>query len=893
MTQEEPTLMNKPETNIKPKEIFLKDYTPPAFLIDTVDLEFDLHPEKTVVVSTLAVRPNPKAAAATELELDGELLELVHVLIDNNELDEEDYDLSDKKLILKNVPQKPFTLEIETICNPVANKALSGLYQSRNVYCTQCEAEGFRRITYFTDRPDVMSVYTVRIEADKTAVPVMLSNGNMTESGDLEGGRHFALWKDPHPKPCYLFALVGGDLARGEGEFTTINGRPVTLHIYVEPGKEDRIDWAMDCLQRSMKWDEDRFSREYDLDIFMIVAVSDFNMGAMENKGLNIFNDKLILARPDTATDVDFENIEAVIAHEYFHNWTGNRITCRDWFQLCLKEGLTVFRDQEFTSDQRSRTVKRIDDVKMLRAAQFPEDSGPLAHPVRPASFIEINNFYTATIYEKGAEIVGMIHTMLGKEGFRAGMDVYFARHDGEATTVEKFIQCFADSSGQDFSQFMLWYQQAGTPQLTCSLSWDKASKTAQLDVTQLVPKTPGEDKKQPQVIPLRMGLLNPKGEDYALTLEDGKRVKDGLLMITETEQSFTFTDISEKPVASYLRGFSAPVKLSSNNDAADLEFLMSYDTDSFNRWQAAQSYALSLLVQSVKSISDGGSLLDPKPLALSMARVIRDPSLEHAYRALFLALPGESEMAREIGKNVDTDAIHLVREKMRAEIARLIRADLSMAYNDNEIKEDYSPDAEQAGKRALRNAALSLLSLAGGAPDVQRLLNHYNGATNMTDMMAAMSGLINMDVPERDQVLGAFYTQWKDDHLVIDKWFALQASSTLPQALDEIKVLMKNELFDLKNPNKVRALIGAFAHGNPVTFNRGDGAGYVLLTDVILELDKFNPQIAARMISVFKNMRILEPNRQTRIKNALVQIAKTEGLSKDSFEIVNKIIKG
>ncbi len=885
--------MNKPETNIKPQEIFLKDYTPPAFLIDTVNLEFDLHPEKTCVVSSLAVKPNPEAEACSEMVLNGELLELVHVLINGSEVDEEDYDLSDDKLILKNVPQQSFSLEIETICNPEANKALSGLYRSRNVYCTQCEAEGFRRITFFPDRPDVMSVYTVRIEADKADVPVLLSNGNMTDSGSLENGRHFTVWSDPHPKPCYLFALVGGDLARGEGEFTTINGRTVTLHIYVEPGKEDRVDWAMDCLQRSMKWDEDRFSREYDLDIFMIVAVSDFNMGAMENKGLNIFNDKLILARPDTATDADFERIEAVIAHEYFHNWTGNRITCRDWFQLCLKEGLTVFRDSEFSSDQRSRTVTRIENVRGLRSSQFPEDSGPLAHPVRPASFIEINNFYTATIYEKGAELVGMIHTMLGKEGFRAGMDVYFARHDGEATTVEKFIKCFADSSKQDFSQFMLWYEQAGTPQLTCSLAYDKAAQTATLDVTQIVPATPGQETKKPHVMPLRMGLLDAKGNDFDLVLNDGMAVKDGVVMIDKAEQSFTFTNITEKPVASYLRGFSAPVKLSSNNDAADLEFLMTHDSDSFNRWQAAQSYALALLVQSVKSISDKGAMVDPKPLAMAMAQVIRDETLEHAYRALFLALPGESEIAREIGKNVDTDAIHLVREKVRAEIARLIRADLAMLYADLEVKEDYSPDAEQVGKRTLRNAALSMLSTAGGSPDVQRLLKHYNTATNMTDMMAAMSGIINMDVPERDQILGAFYTQWKEDHLVIDKWFSLQAMSTLPQALDEVKNLMNNELFDMKNPNKVRALIGAFAAGNPVTFNRGDGAGYVLLTDAILELDKFNPQIAARMIGIFKNMRILEPNRQTRIKNALVQIAKTEGLSNDSFEIVNKIIKG
>ncbi len=885
--------MNKPDTNIKPKEIFLKDYTPPPFLVDTVDLEFDLHPEKTVVVSTLAVRPNPEAKAATQLHLDGELLELVHVLIDNSEVDEEDYDLDGKRLVLKNVPQKPFTLEIEAVCNPEANKALSGLYRTKNVYCTQCEAEGFRRITFFPDRPDVMSVYSVRIEADKADVPVMLSNGNMVESGDLDNGRHFAFWKDPHPKPCYLFALVGGDLARGEGAFTTMSGRKVTLHIYVEPGKEDRVDWAMDCLQRSMKWDEERFGREYDLDIFMIVAVSDFNMGAMENKGLNIFNDKLILARPDTATDADFERIEAVIAHEYFHNWTGNRITCRDWFQLCLKEGLTVFRDQEFTSDQRSRTVKRIDDVRMLRAHQFPEDGGPLAHPVRPASFIEINNFYTATIYEKGAELVGMIHTILGKDGFRAGLDLYFERHDGEATTVEKFITCFEDSSGQDFSQFMLWYQQAGTPQLTCSLSYDKAAKTAKLDVTQIVPPTPGQEKKLPQVIPLRMGLIGPEGKDYDLVLGDGIQVKDGVVMITQAEHSFTFTGITDRPVASYLRGFSAPVKLSSNNDAADLEFLMSHDSDSFNRWQAAQSYGLSLLVQSVKSIADGGTLADPKPLAMAMARVIRDESLEHSYRAQFLSLPGESEIAREIGKNVDTDAIHLVREKLRGEIARLIRDDLSMLYTDLEVKEDYSPGAEQVGKRDLRISCLSLLSTAGGSPDVARLLKHYNTSTNMSDTMAAMGCLVNMDVPEREQVLGAFYTQWKDDHLVIDKWFSLQAMSTLPQTLDEVRMLMDNELFDIKNPNKVRALIGAFAGGNPVTFNRADGAGYVLLTEAILELDKFNPQIAARMIGLFKNMRILEPNRQTHIRNALSQISKTEGLSSDSFEIVNKIIKG
>ena len=877
-----------------PQTVYLKDYTPPEFLIDTVALDVNLHPTATRVRSRLQIRPNDQAAQPTRtLVLDGEALGLDEVRLNGRKLQPGDFEQSDTALALLNVPDGAFELEITTYCNPEANTALSGLYRSRNIFCTQCEAQGFRRITYFLDRPDVLSRYTTRLQADYDVAPVLLGNGNLIEKrGPNNAGTHFAVWEDPHPKPSYLFAMVGGALDHVQDSFTTISGRNVDLLIYVEPGSADRCAWAMESLKRSMKWDEERFGREYDLDIFMIVAVSDFNMGAMENKGLNIFNDKLILAQPETATDTDYAAIEAVIAHEYFHNWTGNRITCRDWFQLCLKEGLTVYRDQEFTSDLRSRPVERINDVRMLKTHQFPEDGGPLAHPVRPDSYIEINNFYTATVYEKGAELCRMIEAIVGRDGFRAGMDLYFRRHDGDAATVEDFITCMSEATGQNLEQFMRWYNQAGTPEVVASLSYDASSKTAELDVNQLTPKTPGQSKKLPLHIPLRFGLLGQNGDDLPLTLETGETIADGLLHITEAEQKFRFTDIPSPPIASLFRGFSAPVKLTSNLSERDLEFLMANDSDEFNRWQAGQSYALRVLTAAAGSFRKGTEPDPATAFIAALAAGLRDETLEPAYRAEILKMPSEADIARDIGKDVDPNAIHMARNWLRRETAHDMHDELLGLYSANEVEGPYSPEAADTGKRALRNAALAMLSASGNEEDAERVNTHYRSAVNMTDAIAALSIFSHMDGENREAAFGDFYEKWKDDHLVIDKWFALQAMSTLSDAPERVKTLTKHPLFSLKNPNKVRALIGAFANMNPTGFARADGAGFRLVADIVLEVDGFNPQVSARMLGAFKTWRMLEPGRQKLAKEELQRISSHEKLSRDLFEIVTKTLE-
>ncbi|HEY1309876.1 MAG TPA: aminopeptidase N, partial [Pseudolabrys sp.] len=648
--------------------ILLKDYRPPDWLVETVSLDFSLHPTQTRVRATLALKPNPEATAAP-LVLDGDGLTLTSLKLDGTMLPTENYVATPDGLTIPQVPNRPFTLEIETLVDPTANTQLSGLYRSSGTFCTQCEAEGFRRITYFPDRPDVMAIYSTRIEADKAEAPVLLSNGNLVESGDLPGGRHFAVWNDPHPKPSYLFALVGGNLTHIEERFRTMSGRDVTLRIYVEPGKEGRCGYAMDSLKRAMHWDEQAFGREYDLDIFMIVAVSDFNMGAMENKGLNVFNDKYVLANSGTATDADFANIEAVIAHEYFHNWTGNRITCRDWFQLCLKEGLTVFRDQEFSSDMRSRAVKRISDVRGLRGAQFIEDSGPLAHPVRPEKYKEINNFYTSTIYEKGAEVVRMVSSLIGAEKFRAGMDLYFARHDGHAATVEQFIQCFADASGRDMAQFMRWYSQAGTPEVTVAGHFDPKRKTYTLEARQTVPPTPGQSTKLPMVIPLKLGLIGKDGRDWPLVLSNSQKIERGVLVLSEPAHTFEFAGIGERPVLSINRGFTAPIKLNTDLDIRDLDFLAAHDGDAFNRWQALQTTATRLLMDNVAALRAGSSPRMDDKLITALAAILGDAKLEPAFTALALVPPGEGDIAREIGHDIDPDAIHRARKALRAEI--------------------------------------------------------------------------------------------------------------------------------------------------------------------------------------------------------------------------------
>jgi aminopeptidase N len=865
----------------------LEDYRPPDWLIETVELDVSLHATETRVRATLKMSPNPDAAAPAPIVLDGDELTLTSIKLDGSAMHPDSYVATPDSLVIAQPPAGTCYLQIETTVDPSANTQLMGLYRSSGTYCTQCEAEGFRRITYFPDRPDVMAVYTTRIEAEKSEAAVLLSNGNLVESGDVpETTRHFAVWHDPFPKPSYLFALVGGNLGCVEDTFATMSGRSVTLRIYVEPGKEDRCGWAMDSLKRSMKWDEDAFGREYDLDIFMIVAVSDFNMGAMENKGLNIFNDKYVLASPETATDIDFERIEAIIAHEYFHNWTGDRITCRDWFQLCLKEGLTVFRDQEFTSDQRSRPVKRISDVRTLRAQQFVEDAGPLAHPVRPAQYREINNFYTATVYEKGAEVVRMLKSLLGPGGFRAGMDLYFSRHDGQAATVDQFIQCFADANNIDLTQFMRWYAQAGTPEVTVRGRYDADSQTLRLEVTQEIPPTPGQPVKEPVVIPLAIGLLGADGRDMSLSLDDGRPVVRGVVPLTQRSQTFSFAGVPQRPVLSLNRGFSAPIKLTSDISADDLKFLAAHDSDPFNRWQAVQSLASTLLTENVAAIRAGKPPREDEGLIAALGAVLTDPAIEPAFAALMLAMPSEADIARDIGRDVDPDAIFEARTRLRTMIGSRLGPTLRDVYRRMQDDGAFSPEAASAGRRALKNAALDLLATAG-ASAIALAARQYHQATDMTDRTAALATLSLHAVPERQAAIDDFYRRYSADPLIIDKWLSLQAAIPEVATLDRVRTLTRHPAFSFANPNRVRALVGAFAQANQTQFNRGDGEGYRFLADVVVQLDPKNPQVAARLCTAFRSWRALEAVRRTSAEAALRQVAAAPNLSRDLSDIV------
>ncbi len=868
----------------------LQDYRPPDWLVETVSLDVSLHPTAARVRATIALKPNPETTAAP-LVLDGDGLSLVSLKLDGTALPADSYVVTPDSLTIPQPPNHPFKLEIETLLDPSANTQLSGLYRSSGTYCTQCEAEGFRRITYFPDRPDVMAVYTTRIEADKAGAPVLLSNGNQIESGVLPGGRHFAIWHDPHPKPSYLFALVGGDLACVEDSFVTLSGRNVVLRIYVEHGKQDRCSYAMDSLKRSMRWDEQTFGREYDLDIFMIVAVSDFNMGAMENKGLNVFNDKYVLASAATATDADFAHIEAVIAHEYFHNWTGNRITCRDWFQLCLKEGLTVFRDQEFSSDMRSRPVKRIADVRGLRAAQFIEDSGPLAHPVRPEIYKEINNFYTATVYEKGAELVRMVQTLIGREKFRAGMDLYFSRHDGEAATVEQFIRCFADASGRDLTQFMRWYSQAGTPEVTVRGRFNEANKTYTLDCRQILPPTPGQPVKEPMVIPLAFGLVGKDGRDLPISQIAGGKVEHNVLVLSEQAATFEFSGIAECPVPSINRGFSAPVRLDVHVDSDDLAFLAAHDSDAFNRWQALQTISMRLLIDNAAAIQAGQSPRSDDKLILAVAALLADGGLEPAFIALAVVPPGEGDIAREIGRDIDPDAIFRARAKLRADIGERLASALAATYERMAVPGSYSPDAKGAGCRALRNVALDLLAANGSPSGIARAARQYHAADNMTDRMAALATLSLHNTPERKRAIADFYLRFASDALVVDKWFALQAMIPEPNTLDNVRILTGHPAFSIANPNRVRALVGAFAQGNATQFNRADGAGYNFVADTVLALDPKNPQLSARLATAFRTWRTLETARRAKAEAALRRIMAASNLSRDLADIVERAL--
>ena len=873
------------------RPIRLQDYRPPDWLIETVDLDVSLHPTATTVRAKLKLKPN-SAGTPAPLVLDGEELKLKSLTLDGKPLPAENFVATPDKLTIAQPPNRPFELEIETIVDPTNNTQLMGLYRAGATYCTQCEAEGFRRITYFLDRPDVMAVYTTRIEADKSEAPVLLANGNLTAQGDVPGtARHFAVWHDPFPKPSYLFALVGGRLAQVSDSFTTMSGRKVALHIYVEPGKEDRCGFAMDSLKRAMRWDEEVFGREYDLDIFMIVAVSAFNMGAMENKGLNIFNDKYVLASPESATDGDYASIEAVIAHEYFHNWTGDRITCRDWFQLCLKEGLTVFRDQEFSADQRSRAVERISDVRGLRAHQFVEDAGPLAHPVRPEIYHEINNFYTSTVYDKGAEVVRMIKTLLGPDLFRKGMDLYFTRHDGHAATVEQFVQCFADSSGRDFfPQFMRWYAQAGTPEIKIAPHYDARAKTYRLDVTQTIPPTPNQPSKQPMVIPLAIGLVGKAGADLPLTL-DGRPLSRGVIELRQPSQTFVFSNVAERPIPSINRGFSAPVKLSLPIATEDLRFLAAHDSDPFNRWQAVQTLAMSLLTANVAALRNGATVRDDDGLMDALGALLANDKLEPAFIAFNLVPPSDADIAREIGHDVDPDAVFAARRKLRAAIGTRHAAALASTYERMNTGDHYSPDAKSAGRRALKNVCLDLMAMTQDKAAIARAVAQYSSADNMTDRMAALETLAQHDLPERATVLDDFYRRHAGDPLIIDKWLALQAIIPEPATHDRVRALTGHPSFSMANPNRVRSLIGAFAQANHTQFNRLDGAGYDFVADTVLELDPKNPQVAARLMGAFRSWRALEARRRARAEATLRRVAATSNLSPDLHDIVARTL--
>ena len=867
----------------------LADYRPPAFLIDTVDLSFDLDEAATRVRSKLSIRRNPAShETKAALELVGEALDLLSVKLDGEILGENRYRLGEETLTIPDVPDK-FTLEIETRIAPKDNTELSGLYTSGGNFCTQCEPEGFRRITYFLDRPDVMARYTTTMTADKKRYPVLLSNGNPAAKGEAADGKHWAKWVDPHPKPSYLFALVAGDLVAHEDSFTTRSGKTVPLAIWVRRGDEDKCAHAMDSLKASMKWDEDVFGLEYDLDVFNIVAVSDFNMGAMENKGLNVFNTKYVLAKPETATDVDYQGIESVIAHEYFHNWTGDRVTCRDWFQLSLKEGLTVYRDQEFSADMGSRAVRRIGDVRRLRGAQFPEDSGPLAHPVQPQSYLRIDNFYTSTVYNKGAEVVRMIETLVGRAGFRKGMDLYFKRHDNHAVTIEDFVQAMQDANGVDLGDFKRWYHQAGTPEITVEDRYDAAGRTYELTLSQTTKPTPGQPTKEPVVIPVGAGLIGPDGAALPAKLKgDAKASADTrVLVLREAKQTFRFVDVPAKPIPSLLRGFSAPVRLK-DVPLDRLKFLAVHDSEPFARWEAGQQVATRILLDRCAAFRKGTLPPLDADLVEAMAGALKNSDMDPAFAAESLALPSEIFLADQEAQ-VDPEAIHEVRQDARRTIGTALKADLEATYEKLSDPGPYQIDGLSMGRRALRNICLAYLAAAGGEASVARAKAQFDAGRNMTDVLAALAVLVDLDRPERDAALAKFYETWKADDLVVDKWFSLQAMSALPSTLDRVRELLRHPAFDLKNPNRVRSLVSAFAQANPARFHEASGRGYDFLVEQVLALDPMNASMAARLVQGLNAWRRFDPQRQALMKRALQRVVETPNLSKNTFEMASK----
>lgn len=879
----------------QPKMIYLKDYQAPDYLIDETHLTFELFEDHTLVHAQLVMRRNPACAVGDlpALILDGQELELLSLSLDGKTLAAGDYQLSASHLSLQ--PRSAsFVIDSSVRIHPERNTALEGLYKSGSMFCTQCEAEGFRKITYYLDRPDVMSKFTTTLSAEQHSYPVLLSNGNPIASGPEEGGRHWATWQDPFMKPAYLFALVAGDLWCVEDSFTTLSAREVALRIYVEPENVDKVQHAMDSLKKAMKWDEQVYGREYDLDIFMIVAVNDFNMGAMENKGLNIFNSSCVLAKADTATDGAHQRVEAVVAHEYFHNWSGNRVTCRDWFQLSLKEGFTVFRDAEFSADMNSHTVKRIEDVAYLRTHQFAEDAGPMAHPVRPEAFMEISNFYTLTVYEKGSEVVRMIRTLVGAEGFRQGSDLYFERHDGQAVTCDDFIKAMEDANAVDLSQFKRWYSQGGTPRLAVSEAYDAAAKTYSLTFRQSCPATPGQRDKQPFVIPVELGLLGAQGQALPLRLagEASAGAASRVISITAAEQVVTFVDVAEHPLPSLLRGFSAPVKLSFPYSRDQLMFLMQHDTDGFNRWEAGQQLSVQVLQELIGQHQRGEPLQLDQRLVSALRSVLENDQLDQAMVAELLSLPGAAYLS-EISEVADVDAIHGAREFARKQLADALFDLLWLRYQANrELSRStaYVAEAEHFARRSLQNIALSYLMLSGKPEVLAVCLEQLEVCDNMTERLAAVAVLVNSPFEEeKAKALASFADFFKDNPLVMDQWFSVQAACSLPGALARVQQLMEHPAFTLKNPNKVRALIGAFTGQNPVNFHQVDGSGYRFLADQVITLNALNPQIAARLLGPLTRWGKYDDARQALMKAELQRVLASGELSSDVFEVVSK----
>ncbi len=868
----------------QPATIYLADYRPPAYLIDETELYFKLHEDYADVSSTLAVRRNPAAEADCphDLVLQGVDLELLELRLDGVDLGADRYSIGAEELLIKDVPER-FTLHCVSRCRPQENKSLEGLYRSRTMFCTQCEAQGFRKITWYLDRPDVLSRFTTHIEARQDDYPVLLSNGNLLASEQLDNGRHRATWQDPFRKPCYLFALVAGDLCFVQDSFTTSSGRLVDLRIYVEEKDLDKCQHAMTSLKRAMAWDESVYGREYDLDIYMIVAVDDFNMGAMENKGLNIFNTSCVLANPEITTDAGFQRIEAIIAHEYFHNWSGNRVTCRDWFQLSLKEGFTVFRDAQFSADMNSATVKRVEEVKLLRTMQFAEDAGPTAHPVRPDSYIEISNFYTLTVYEKGAEVVRMLHTLLGEELFRKGSDLYFQRYDGEAASCDDFVNAMAEASGRDLEQFRRWYSQVGTPRVMVTDDYDACEKRYTLTMEQSCAGDAG-----PLHIPIRVGLVTAEGEAESESLE----AYSSVLELTETRQSFSFEGVDHKPIPSLLRGFSAPVKLDFSRSGDELIRLMSHDSDGFNRWDACQSLATDILLSLVEDAREGNSLQLAESLIAAYRSLLLAPGLDKSMLALMMQLPSEAYLAEE-ADIIHVHAIHTAREFARRAIGEALHRQLLEAYEDNCNDVAYRADSEQIAARSLKNQCLSYLATSGSEQAVELCDRQFHRADNMTDTLAAMTSLMNIDTPvarkSASKALARFYQRWQGESLAINQWFQVQATASAPGALERVRSLMSHPAYDAGNPNKVRSLVGAFCSANAVNFHSPDGEGYRFLVEQVAALDADNPQLAARLLAPLTRWKKYPAGPAEAMVASLQALGSGRQLSKDVYEIVSK----